>query len=377
MPTNRLWKLRPLKLDLYILSEVVGAFIGACVFILFLLLMFQILRIGEFLINHGVSAAVLAKMSGLLLLSFLPNAIPLSFLTGVLLAFSRLSADSELIALKASGLSLGRISASLFVLAGIVGSLLLQLTNHWVPWSVTAYKGLEEKVRNTKVSSIIKEGAFTTGFFDMLIYAEKVDQKQNRLQKVFIFDEREPNSPMTYVSKEAEILPIHTGTSLGSSIILKLSNGSMHHSNLEQHTYEKIDFQDYQLYLKINEGLEQTTGLSPQMIPQAELLKMIQQSPPDSPGWREHQAEYWRRNALALSPFIFVFLGVGFGTFRQRSARVSGILIGLLVAILYWTLQVWGTSAILKGSVSPFLGMQSANFLLLILGLFHFKRASW
>ncbi len=376
MRINRLRSFRPIKLDFYILSEVLGSFGGACVFILFFLLMFQILRIGEFLVSHGVSPIILAKMSGLLAMSFLPTAIPLSFLIGLLLAFSRLSGDSEIVAMKAAGVSLFRISVPLLFLAGILSFLLLQINRAWAPASINAYKGLETKVGNTKVSSIIKEGAFTSGFFDMLIFAEKVDQKSNHLERVFIFDEREPKNPLVYVAKDAEILPVKTREELGAAIIFKLSHGAMHHSSLMQSTYEKIDFDAYQLFLKITEGGEQSGG-SPQMIPQNELLKIIEQSPPGSPTYLEHMGEYWRRNALALSPFIFVLLGIGLGTFRQRSARLSGTLVALLVAVLYWMLQVWGTSAIIKGTVSPFIGMQIANIVLFALGIASFRKSSW
>jgi lipopolysaccharide export system permease protein len=315
-------------------------------------------------------------MAGLLVISILPSSIPLAFLIGLLAAFSRLSNDSEIIAVKASGISLLRIAMPTFFLAGAIGIFLSQLNNHWVPSSITTYKSLEEKVRNTKVSSIIKEGAFTSGFFDMLIYAEKVDRKKNRLQKVFIFDERESKNPMIYVAKEGSIIPTKTKQDLGLSIIFKLANGAMHHSNLEQRSYEKIDFDAYQLYLKIHEAGDQPS-LNPNMIPEDELLKIIRQNPIGSPTYREHMGEYWRRNALALSPIAFVLLGIGLGTFRQRSTRLNGPLVGLIIAIFYWTLQVWGASAVTKGLISPFLGMHAANLILLTTGIVSFKKSSW
>ena len=364
------------RLDLYITLEILGAVFGTCVFVLFFLLMFQVLRVGEFLLSHGVSALILAKMSGLMIISFLPHALPLSFLIGLLIAFSRLSTDSEIIAIKAAGVSLIRLTAPIFLLAALTSLLQFQLNYNWVPWSVRTYKVIEEKIRNTKIASAIKEGAFTPGFFDMLIFTDKVDQKNNSLKRVFIYDEREPESPLVYVAKEAEILPMPTRQDLGSSIIFKLSNGAVHHSNLDQKTYEKIDFDDYQLFLKINEAGDPSVG-NPQMIPQQELLRIIATSPPDSTSKRDHLGEYWRRNSLALSPLIFVFLGIGFGVFRQRTARVSGVLIGLLVAIFYWSIQVWGASAMTHDTVSPFLGMQAANIILFCLGIFSFRRASW
>jgi lipopolysaccharide export system permease protein len=226
------------------------------------------------------------------------------------------------------------------------------------------------------VTSIIKEGAFTSGFFDMLIYAEKVVSDENRLKGVLIFDEREPKSPMTYVAKEAELIPVRTQQELGSALILKLKNGAMHHSNPKNLTYEKIDFESYQLYLKISEGENSIIG-KPQMIEQPKLLRLLQ-DPTTSPNFRQElRGEYWRRTALAISPFIFVVLGIGLATFRHRSARVESIWVGLGVALFYWTVQVWGTSAINSGTVSPWMGAQAANLVLLVVGLFAFRKACW
>src|SRR4051794_32623456 len=104
MHTKRFSYLKPLKFDLYILEEIVSTFLRACVFIIFILLMFQALRLAEFFIVHGASASMLGKMTFFLSVSFLPTALPLSFLIAVLVAFGRMSADSEIIAMKANGI---------------------------------------------------------------------------------------------------------------------------------------------------------------------------------------------------------------------------------------------------------------------------------
>src|SRR5689334_14063385 len=105
-PGSSFWPYwRPLKFDQYIFVEIMGTFIGSTIFTLFVLLMFQMLRLAEILIVHGASGFVLSKMIGFMLLTFLPKALPLAFLISVLTTFGRLSTDSELIALKASGIS--------------------------------------------------------------------------------------------------------------------------------------------------------------------------------------------------------------------------------------------------------------------------------
>ena len=104
MPIERILNfLKPKKIDLYVVTEVIGPFFGWLVFFIFIFLMFQALRLAEFFIVHGVSAWTLGKMTMLLSLSFLPVALPVSFLIAVLTAFGRLSSDSELVAMKANG----------------------------------------------------------------------------------------------------------------------------------------------------------------------------------------------------------------------------------------------------------------------------------
>jgi lipopolysaccharide export system permease protein len=376
MRTNFPPSWRPLKFDRYILEETVGTFVGTCIFILFILLMFQALRLAEFFIIHGASGFMLGQMAFFMALSFLPTALPLAFLITVLIAFGRLSSDSELIAMKANGLSLTRLAAPILVFASIIVSLSIVLNNEWVPWGESAFKKTQIKIGNTRAVAAIKEGTFTSGFFDLLLFADKVDADTNRLHHVFIFDEREAKNPLAYVAKEAQIVPVKSPTELGAAIMLRLYNGGMHHNNLETHTYEKMDFDAYHLYLKVDEGGD-TAIVKPHMIPQGELVEKIKNTSVENYDGREYRGEYWRRYATALSPLIFVFLGIGFGTFRYRTAKSGAILTGFIILIVYWSLQTAGTVAVQRGQLSPFFAMQLPNMVMLIAGIFGFRRASW
>src|SRR4051794_26457396 len=121
------------RIDLYVLSEVIGPFLGGVVFFSFIFLMFQALRLADFFINHGVGGLLLAKMTLLLALSFLPVALPIAFLIGVLVAFGRLSSDSELVAMKAHGISVSRLSYPIIALSLVVVGLSLGLNLSWCP----------------------------------------------------------------------------------------------------------------------------------------------------------------------------------------------------------------------------------------------------
>src|SRR5262249_28214371 len=152
--------------------------------------------------------------------------------------------------------------------------------------------------------SSIKEGAFTSGFFDLLIFADKVSTKDGKLQRVFIFDEREPKNPLTVVARAGEMFPVKTSSQYGVAAMLRLYEGSIHSNDLVGNTYQKIGFGEYNLYLKIDEGTGDASP-RPSSVEYDDLLARIARTTTATFEGREWRGEYWRRYALALSPFIF------------------------------------------------------------------------
>jgi lipopolysaccharide export LptBFGC system permease protein LptF len=166
-------------------------------------------------------------------------------------------------------------------------------------------------------------------------------------------------------------------TDLGASAMFKLYDGSMHHSNLQTHLYEKMDYEAYHLYLKMEESKDSGGFYRPQAIPQLELLERIRTTSPNEFYGREWRGEYWRRYAVAITPMIFVFLGIGFGTFRFRSAKTGAIVTGFTIVTIYWVVQLLGTAWLQKGVLSAPMAMQLPNIIMLILGAISFYRATW
>lgn len=194
----------PRIIDRYLLSEIVLPLVGGLAFFSFVFLMFQLLRLAEFFIVHGVPFMSLLKLTTLLSLSFLPFALPISFLIALLLAFGRLSMDSELIALKAGGYSLKRLALAPAVVGVTVSLLSLALNLEWVPMAERELKAQLAEIGNTRIVGAIRAGTFTSGFFDLLVYADKVNTRSNQMEGVFIFDEREPKNPLTVVARRGQ-----------------------------------------------------------------------------------------------------------------------------------------------------------------------------
>src|SRR5438105_4629611 len=94
---------------LYIFKEMLPTFILGNIVFVFILLMFQVLRLSSFVIDRGIPFPIFLKIMMYLTVSFVPICFPISLLFSILLTFGRLSSDSEIVAFKASGLHLGHM----------------------------------------------------------------------------------------------------------------------------------------------------------------------------------------------------------------------------------------------------------------------------
>ena len=81
------------------------------------------------------------------------------------------------------------------ILSIFVAGAIFYLTNYFIPWGNYQFKRTLIRIGSTKVVSNLREGTFTEGFFDLLVYVDKVDAENNKLRGVFIYDERDQKNP--------------------------------------------------------------------------------------------------------------------------------------------------------------------------------------
>jgi lipopolysaccharide export system permease protein len=368
-------ELLPIAFDRYLAMEVVGPFFGGVIFFTFILLMFQMLRLASAMIEHAAPPMIMLKIVGYLSVTFMPIVLPLAFLLAVLVAFGRLSSDSELVAMKANGVSIFRLTTPILVLGLIVAAGSLALNLNWAPQAKIGWRQTVIRLTNTTPIAAIRENTFTTGFFGLLIYAEKVDSKTNRLANIFIYDERDPRAPRSVIAPEGQIIPIKTNSDLGASVTLKLYDGEIHFNDTATVTYQKTKFREYSVNLSILEGANNAVG-NYLNYTYAELLGVDRVSL--SPRMRnELFTEIYSRWFTALTPIFFALIGMGLGTVRARGASTSAALTSLLIIIPTYILQMIGQNIGFSGTVPPFLATLMPDLFLLILGVWAYRKAIW
>jgi lipopolysaccharide export system permease protein len=204
----------------------------------------------------------------------------------------------------------------------------------------------------------------------MVVYANKVDSKAGTLRDVFIYDERDPKSPVTIIARDGELQQENSTT--GQSARLLLKNGNIHRTH--EATYTKVDFGTYAINLFDPHDLSEREKSMPSLtLPElGEALKKENLEPEQK---IKLEVEFQRRWSLSLACLIFGILGVGLGTTtNRRLAKASGFLMCLGVIVGYWVLYVTAENAAHNKIAPPWLTLWGVNVLFLVLGLYSLRR---
>jgi len=355
----------------YIFFEMLPGFILGLVVFISIILMFQVLRLTEFALVHGVDLKTIAEIVGYICISLLPALFPMSLLFAVILSYGRLSSDSEIVALKASGLHMGMILTPAVVLALLVGILSAQTSFEIAPWGNRQFEVLFTRLGNTKAAATIKEGTFSEGFFDMVVYANKVDSNKGLLENVFIYDEREAGAPLTIIAKRGMVIP--DPKSPGNNVLLRLEDGDIHRKT-QTHTKIKFDTYDIRLVDPIQDTFREKSAQSRTL---GELRDILKQPDLKLEERRIYETEFHKRWAISVLCLVFALIGVGLGTTtNRRAAKTGGMILCIGIIIAYWVLYVAFEGMARNGQLPPALAVWTPIAIFALVGV-NSLRKNW
>lgn len=355
----------------YIFFEMIPSFIVGLIVFVSIILMFQVLRLTDFALNHGVDLKTIAEVIGYICISMLPALFPMSLLFAILLTYGRLSSDSEMVAMKASGMHMGMILAPALVLSTLVGILSAQTSFEIAPWGNRQFEVLYSRLGHSKAAIAVKEGTFSEGFFDMVVYANKVDSESGTLENVFIYDEREVGAPLTIIAKRGRIVPDPKNP--GSNVLLVLEDGDIHRKT-QTHTKIKFDTYDIRLSENIQENIREKSAQSLTLSELRETLKKTDLKEEDR---LTFQTEFHKRWAISILCLVFGMIGVGLGTTtNRRAAKAGGMILCVGIIIGYWVMYVTFEGMARNGQLPPIIAVWTPLVLFAGIG-FESLRRNW
>ncbi len=352
----------------YIISEMVPTFFVGVISFVSILLLFQVLKLTDTLLQHDVSFRTLVHLLSYLSISFLPAILPMSLIFAIVLSYNRLSGDSEIIAFKSLGLSMWPIIAPGLTL-GLVIAVVSGYTSFKVgPWGNRQFEVLITDIGNSKIISRIGEGTFS-GFFNLVVYANKINEDTEELESVFIYDERDESSPTTIISEKGKIVSEKSFNSYKAFV--RLINGDIHKMSDEGHT--KIHFQTYDLQI-VEPTNKKTRNKSINSLTYDDLIH-LRKTTKDPKELRNFQYEWHKRFALSFACLLFVMVGIGLGCrTNNRSGKSGGGVISVGVIVVYWILFIIGNSLLKSPAVPVWFAAWLPSIILLPAGLALLKK---
>lgn len=352
------------SLGYYLFREIVPPFFFGTILFVMILLLFQAIRLMEFVIGNQVPLADVAALSFHLMMTFLPVAIPVSFLFAVLMAISRAQSEGEIMALEVSGTALRQVLFPVVLIGAVVAAGSIQLALYRAPRSNRAFEVLITRLGSERAVAQIKSGVFNTGFHGMTLYAEQVKPLRSELTRVFLYDERDEARPLAIVADAGVLRQIPDK----GRLLLRLSNGAIHPLRTQfTEIQQKIEFDLYDIYLDIAGSSTWTRPYSMPSFDYPQLRDQIAAAPYGTLAFRRLIVELHRRYALACSAIVFAALGFATALRGRRGVRSGAIVLCLFVGLVYW-LSILASNAIaLRGTVDPRLVVWAPNVAFLAL----------
>jgi LPS export ABC transporter permease LptG/LPS export ABC transporter permease LptF len=353
----------------YILREITGyALLGGVLFT-FILFMRYLLPLMELTVRGVASPLDILRLIIYLLPSFFSFTIPMAVLVGILLGLSRLAADSEVTAMRASGL--GVISFVGIVSIFAVFSWAVGLANSLViaPRAAQALLHYEDVSKTSQASVEVQPRVFYEDFKNYVLYAQDVLPGASGTaiwRHVFLADLTKPASPHIITANQATVLSGGPQT-----LRMELANGSRHDISLTNpDQYDISTFISTELPVQTGQQ-EDDSHLSRRDTPMHALglreLWTLAHGPGNAA--RPYLIELHYRFAFPTACLVLMLVGVPLGLSSKRGGKGSGFVVTLGLVFIYYFLSSIGIALARQGKVPATLGVWGANILFAIAGL--------
>ncbi len=358
-------------LNLYIIKELILPFLfGMGIFTALGLSIGAVFELIRQVTDSGLFWGVALEVLVLKMPEFIVLAFPMSILLATLMSYSRLSSDSELIALRSIGVSVYALIKPAIAFSLCVVAITFMFNNFIAPASsyqasVTLNEALGETKPNFKTENILfpeyediqLENGDTRKVLSRLFYAEEFDGQQMKNITVLDRTSRPLSQIVTAESAQWNVLENIWDFNNGT-IYLVGENGS--YNNVIRFQHQKLELP--RSALDITKKSKETNEMN--IFEAREYLKIIKDSA-DEKEIRLLQVSIQSKIAVPFACLVFALFGAALGVKPQNSGKATsfGICIGLI--FIYYFLSFICQSLGTSGAVSPLLAAWLPNLLCL------------
>jgi lipopolysaccharide export system permease protein len=390
------------------------------------------------ILGKGLPAWVIIKFFGLNFAWILALAIPMAVLIATLMAFGRLSSDREIDAIKASAIPVHRLILPVFVAAAILALFMVHFNNTILPDFNHELRQMYYDISRTKPMMSLDPNVFNKDIPNYSILVQKIDQKKDELERIFINDTSDPNYNKTIVAKRGHVAFLKQQ----ERIIFTLYDGEMHEAdtkNIEQ--YRRVFFKKQVISISVPEMFmerstddnrgdrEKSTRMLLNDIRQDKsVLRERESYMRKIAGWDMRElfpaefsallpgktekggrtnfqnaemriqrmadqtegisaelgvsrrsinsllVEVHKKYSIPIACLVFVLIGAPLGILSRQSGFATAGWLSIVFFLIYWAFLIGGEQLADRGILGPAPAMWSANVVVGVMGIFLFIR---
>ena len=360
--------------DRYIIVSIAGAFLfGIAMFMALLLAMDLLKDLIDLIAEKGVPAGIALQIFAYRIPSMLAYAFPMSMLLSILMVFNRMSSESEMVAIRAAGVSFLRI-----IVPALVFALLVTGFTYWLSDMFAPYAGAQAAHLTQQALKTIKRGnpvMYQRVEKQNIVYsieAADLDIEHMRMYKVSLIY-WSGGEPFVYIyAKTAdwdaqkghwrfqEAVPHYVRPGVPAGILM-MPTGAQSQLDLEAYAL-KLEESPFDLAAAKKDPTELTANEIRAYVIHLQKIGDLQ---------RSSKAQMWltQRFAMPFSCLVFALIGAPLGLRHHRTSNAVGLGISLLVIFSYYFINVYLKTFGESGRMDPYLAAWLPNILGAILGV--------
>jgi lipopolysaccharide export system permease protein len=373
-------------LHLYLTRQVLAALAMTVLTCTFILLLGNALREVLALVVSGRATLTVVAQAILLLIPFvLAYALPVGMLAATLLVFGRFSADQELTAVRASGVSLVAVSTPILLLSGVVSCLAAFLNMQVAPQCRVAFLDVLVRAGVERASSFIAEDRFMEDYPGYVVYVGR--KRDTNLEEVLIYKlgTNRGIESLLHAARAQVVSDV-----ANQRVIFRLQDVNINDFVIwrDAHFGEK----EFMLERKDAPGPRRNLSLSDmtflQLSDKLGDLEQLARNARPLPGAPTEQlrqqkqellslkadltapvlVQMHRQVAFAFASIGFTLIGIPLGIRAHRRETSAGMGMALLLALIYFAFVILGQALQNRPELAPHLILWAPNFLFQTVG---------
>mgnify|MGYP002399005533 CR=1 FL=1 len=327
------WRRPPWLLYSYIANELLAPFFASFLILYCVFFLVRLIPLLEIVLSLRIGIADFIRLFAYIFPHMLLYIIPMASMAGVIVGFTRLTNDREILALKACGVSLVQMLPPVLFIAAAIACLTGLFSAQLIPAGALGVKQLMFQLAKEKIDKGLKEKEFTEALGDIVLYVNEIDNQQH-WHGVYVSDMRGRTQPLITVAKSG-----YMEADMEQMLVTVILNDGTLHNN-EGTDNQVIRFGRYQLQISLRPpttiGKEDVSSQTRGAMTQEQLLAAAAKQEPGSKGARIYLSEYHHRIVLPVGCFILSLIGLPLGLQASPGRRAVGIPLGLAVFVAYY-----------------------------------------